>query len=392
MDSADDMAAAKRGRWAIAAIFFTNGFLVGSWAPQIPLFLTRLQITEFTLGLLILGFGVGALIAMPWCGWLIHRFGSRAVVRGFSSVCAFALLGIALVPNVWVAAIVLLLFGGLVGGMDVAMNTNAVAVEKRMRRAIMSSSHGFWSLGGFAGGAAGSAVIQYFGYFNHALLATLIAVVLVAVATRHLINETKPVTDTPTKFGFPRIPAIYLTGIVALFSMVPEGAVLDWAALYLRQQFGSEIGVAGLAFAVFSATMAVMRFAGDGVRTRFGAVMTLRVSALVAATGMLVAGFAPNDWVALAGFAFSGFGTANLVPIALSAAGNHPGDHSGAGLSTVTAMGYSGSLAAPSLIGFIGEHTGFGPVYVALAVILVFVFLMSGLARHADQTSQASAA
>lgn len=384
MTNPDSKIALTYGRWAVATLFFANGFLVGSWAPQIPVFLTRLDITEFTLGLLIVGFGIGALIAMPWCGWLIHRFGSRAVLRVFAFVCAFALLGIALVPNVWAAAVTLFLFGGLIGGMDVAMNTNAVAVEKKLRRAIMSSSHGFWSLGGFAGGAAGSLAIQQLGYLNHAILATVVAVVLVVAASRYLISEDKPVTETPTKFGFPRSLAIYLTGIVALLSMVPEGAVLDWAALYIRQEFGSEIGVAGLAFAAFSATMAIMRFLGDGVRTRFGAVTTLRVSALVAATGMLAAGLAPNDWAAIAAFAFCGFGTANMVPIAFSAAGNHPGDFSGAGLSTVTAMGYSGSLAAPSLIGFVGEHTGFGPVFVTLAVLLVVVALMAGLARAAD--------
>ena len=48
---------ARRGRWAVAAMFFANGFLTGSWAPQIPVFLTRLEISKLTLGLLILLFG-----------------------------------------------------------------------------------------------------------------------------------------------------------------------------------------------------------------------------------------------------------------------------------------------------------------------------------------------
>ena len=384
MDASSNLTTATRGRWAVAILFFANGFLIGSWAPQIPVFLTRLDITEFTLGLLIVGFGIGALVAMPWAGWLIHRYGSRAAVRGFAFACAFGLLGIALVPDVYFAAVMMVLFGGLIGGMDVAMNANAVAVEKRLRRPIMSSSHGFWSLGGFAGGASGSLAIQNYGHLNHAVFATIIAFVLVAAASRHLITNDRRPTETVAKFGFPRLPVIYLTGFVALFSMVPEGAVLDWAAIYIRQQFGSEIGVAGLAFAAFSATMAVMRFLGDGVRTRFGAVTTLRVSSLVAAAGLLAAGMAPNDWFAIAAFAFCGFGTANMVPIAFSAAGNHRGDLSGAGLSTVTAMGYSGSLVAPSVIGFVGERTGFGPVFIALAILLIAVFLMAGLARAAD--------
>ena len=54
MDASNAIATATRGRWAVATIFFVNGFVTGSWAPQIPLVLTRLDITEFTLGLLIL--------------------------------------------------------------------------------------------------------------------------------------------------------------------------------------------------------------------------------------------------------------------------------------------------------------------------------------------------
>ena len=375
---------ARRGRWAVAAMFFANGFLTGSWAPQIPVFLTRLDISEFTLGLLILVFGLGALAAMPWCGWLIHKYGSRAVVRVFAIVCSFALLAVALAGNVPVAAVTMFLFGGLIGGMDVAMNANAVAVEGRLRRAIMSSSHGFWSLGGFAGGALGGIAIQQYGHLVHAAVVTVLTVLIVGIAQRHIVAEDVRPATQKARYALPRSAAVYLTGVIALFSMVPEGAVLDWAALYLRQELGSDIAVAGFAFAAFSAAMASMRFLGDGVRNRFGAVTTLRGSSLIAAAGMLAAGFAPNAWVAIAAFAVSGIGIANMVPIAFSAAGNHEGVAAGAGLSTVTLMGYSGILVAPSAIGFVGERTGFAPVFVAVSLLLVVVFLLAGNARVAD--------
>ena len=157
--------------------FFFNGFLVGSWAPQIPVFMMRLGISEFTLGLLILIFGVGALASMPWCGYLIGRFGSRAVVKSFAIFCSFSLLLVALAPNVITAAPALFLFGAVIGGMDVAMNANAVEVEKKLSRAVMSSSHGFWSLGGFAGGGLGGLLIEAHGYLTHAVVVTLIAIV-----------------------------------------------------------------------------------------------------------------------------------------------------------------------------------------------------------------------
>ena len=176
-------------------------------------------------------------------------------------------------------------------------------------------------------------------------------------------------------------PTVYLVGLIALFSMIPEGAVLDWAALYLRQELGTDLATAGFAFAGFSGAMATMRFLGDGVRNRFGAVTTLRCSSLIAAAGMCIGGLSPWPWLAIAAFAFCGFGIANMVPIAFSAGGNQPGMSSGTGMSVVTTMGYSGILMAPSAIGFVAEHTSFGPIFIALSALLVVVFLMAGLAR-----------
>lgn len=388
MTAASSLQNAARGRWAVAAMFFINGLLTGSWAPQIPVFLTRLDISKATLGLLILLFGLGALTFMPLSGYLMSRHGSRAVVRCFASVCVFGLLLVALAPSVPLAVVAMFLFGGLIGGMDVAMNANAVAVERRLSRAVMSSSHAFWSLGGFAGGGAGGLIIQHYGHVTHAIIVTVIAIIFLAVAWRYLITDRRPVAQEHHKFALPKTATVYLVGLMALMSMIPEGAVLDWAALYLKQELGAELATAGLAYAFFSGAMALMRFAGDGVRNHFGAVTTLRISSLIAASGMLVAALSPWPWLVIAAFAFSGLGIANMVPIAFSAGGNQPGMASGTGMSVVTTMGYSGILLAPSLIGFAAEHVGFSAVFVVLSGFLVIVFLMSSLAHTADFAAQ----
>lgn len=375
---------ARRGRWAVAALFMANGFMLGSWAPQIPVLVERLGISEFTLGLLILGFGLGAVAAMVNAGHLIARHGSQKTLRFFAVTTIFPLLLVTLAPNVWFAALALIYFGATIGAMDVSMNSNAVAVERGLGKAVMSSSHGFWSLGGFAGGGLGGIFIQYFGYLSHAVFAAVVAAIMVGAAWSYVVPDRHPQAEEKGSFRWPREGAIYLSGAIALICMNAEGAVLDWAALYLRQEQGADIATAGFAFAAFSGAMAIMRFAGDGVRNRFGAVKTFRASNLIAATGMLIAGLSPWPWLSILAFALCGLGIANAVPILFSAAGNHRGLSHGAGMSVVTTMGYSGILVAPSLIGFVGGEIGFRPVYVVVAILIALTIPLAGMVASAD--------
>ncbi|MCR4266801.1 MFS transporter [Nitratireductor sp. ZSWI3] len=377
---------ASLGRWAVAACFFVNGFMVGSWAPQIPLVVSRFGLSETALGLLILVFGSGAVAVMPLCGYLIGHLGSRAVLRVAAVVCALSFAGLALAAEVWQMVAALVFFGAFLGAMDISMNANAVVVERGLRRAVMSSSHGFWSLGGFAGAGVGGLIVERFGHMAHAGLVVAFAFLIVVAALPYLIVEEKPAKAHAAglRRGLPRNPLVYVTGVIALFCMLPEGAVLDWAALYLRQEMGAGIAGASLAYTAFSGTMALMRFAGDGLRNRLGAVRTLRWSGIVATVGMLGAGLAPSPLAATLAFALAGLGIANMVPIVFSAAGNQPGLSPGAGMSVATTIGYSGMLVAPSLVGFVAERTGFAPIFIAFAVMLAVVLSMANLVRSAD--------
>ncbi|MDZ4394979.1 MFS transporter [Cypionkella sp.] len=378
------------GRWAVAAMFAANGFVMGAWAPQIPLLLTRHNISNTTLGLLILALGLGAVGAMLFAGRLIQSFGSRSIARAFGLATAPTLPLVVFAPTLWLLTPAMALMGALIGSMDVAMNANAVEVERRMGRAIMSSSHGFWSLGGFVGGLGGSYVIALWGAETQALLVAGIALITVLLASPHLITDAPhPTAEKPIPHAlFPRDASLWILGFMALFCMVPEGAVLDWAAIYLSRELGSDLFRSGLGFAGFAGAMAVMRFAGDRLRNRFGAVKTLQISGLISAAGLLGGAFAPNDIVAIASFTFAGLGVANMVPIMFSAAGNHPGMAAGAAISTVTMVGYAGILVAPSSIGFIADHIGFRATYAALAVVLLIVTALAHRTAAADRVKR----
>ncbi len=372
-------------RLGVSLLFLMNGFYMGSWAPKIPVFAEKLGLSEGELGLMILVFGVGSILAMPLTGIFNARYGSTKVGKAAALMFLPMLILLTLSNAIWLAACVLFLFGGLMASMDVSMNANTVAVEKVEHRAIMSSCHAFWSLGGLLGAGMGGYLIETIGPLGHAVFATLLAGLFLAVGFPRLVEDTPTGEQKSQKIRLPMTPLPWLIGVVALFSMIPEGAIMDWSALYLRNERGVDIALAGFGFAAFQLSMTTMRFAGDLVRDRLGGVKTMRICAVLSVTGLLLAGLAPSTPLIILGFAIAGLGISNMVPIAFSAAGNLPGMAPGIGLSVTTTLGYSGILVAPSLIGFLAEHTGFSPIFTGLSLLHVIVFLLAPLMAYADR-------
>lgn len=375
-----DPATALRGRIAISALFLLNGAILGSWAPQIPLLLPRHGITESVLGLLIFGMGMGAMAAMCFSGRLTMRHGSRAMVRWTAVCCAVTLPAAVLAPSLVTLALTMAALGASIAMMDVATNANAVELEQASGRAILSSTHGFWSVGGFLGGALGGPGIAALGSSGHALAVMVAALALLALSWSRLssVPVAAELSETGPRPGLWRQGwTIYLIGLMTLLAFVPESAVLDWSALYLSTDHGAGVAVSGMAFALFSACMATMRFCGDAVRNRVGSVPLLRTSGVISAAGLTLAALAPSPLLVTAGFALTGIGLANIVPILFSAAGQHGGTNPGAAIAAVSFIGYGGMLIAPSVIGVTAEQIGFPAIFISLAGLLLAIAVLA---------------
>src|SRR5690606_4756190 len=186
----------------------------------------------------------------------------------------------------------------------------------------------------------GGLLIAYFGSVAHAVVTMIVAAGLLMVAWPRIIPDKHDHQTGPKpKLSFPRQPLPWLIGVIALFSMIPEGAVIDWGAYYLREELGASVVVAGFGFAAFSFTMAAMRFAGDLVRDRFGATKTLRFCTMIAIVGLIIVGLSNHPYGVIAGFAICGIGISHMVPIAFSIAGKIPGVNPSVSLSIATTMG-----------------------------------------------------
>ncbi len=387
-------------RRAVALAFFVNGFGIGSWAPEVPVLAARLDISEKTIGFLIVAFGLGGILTMPLIARAIGRVGSRPPMLLTHFCAAFAFPALILAPSLGFAFAAIFVFGMMFAGMDAAMNANAITLERHMDRAIMSSSHGFWSVGGFVGAGAGGPIIAAFGPLAHAVAVAAVILICFALVWTMARDDRAAAVEKPdeatgpqsgggakaaSSYGTAGLLSAAAIGLFALVAMLPEGGTIDWSALYLKTELGADTATSGFALAAFSAAMAIFRFLGDDIRNRLGAVKTVRLFAFVAACGLALAGLADHILLALAGFALAGIGLANIVPIAFSAAGNVKGLPDGTGISIATAIGYSGGLMAPSVIGFVAEHVGLATVYLGMAGMLAVVIALSGMMAGADR-------
>src|SRR4051812_46987441 len=229
------------------------------------------------LGVALLAGSAGALLAMPFAGWSVARYGSRLVVRAAAVLFVLGLPGLAFAPTPAWLTLALFVYGALYGAMDVSMNAQAVAVEERYGRPIMSFFHALFSVGGLAGAAAGSAIaangVSPLAHFTAASVA--LGFLCIGIGwpllleagggKSHHAPEGAPLTTRQ------RPPArLVALGFLAFCIMMGEGSMADWSAIYLREQ-GADEATAASGFAAFSIAMAVMRFAGDRLSARLGA-------------------------------------------------------------------------------------------------------------------------
>ena len=354
---------------AARAFFFIGGFGTATWAPLVPLLRERLMVGDDVLGMLLLCIGVGSLLTMPLSGALAMRLGCRRVVMTASILFAAILLLVSCVDALSLAVPIVLIFGAVMGCIDVVVNIVAVLVEKGIGRRIMSGMHAFWSLGGFAGAGLYGVWVGLLGLtpFQSTAIAAGLILLLTAVFGRHLIPYGG---GGGALLALPR-GIIVFVGMTAFIAFLSEGAVMDWGGVYLTTVRGMDLALAGTGYSVFSAAMLMMRFLGDRVVQRIGALLVAVGGALLAFGGILLVMFAPVDALLYVGFFAIGIGSANIVPVFFSLMGRQNVMPVSAAVSAVSTMGYLGILAGPAAIGFVSSLTTLQTAFAMLAALSI---------------------
>lgn len=385
--------ALRRGRFALTLVFFALGLLTASWAARIPAVKASLHLSAGALGVALLGPAVGLVASTVPTGALLARFRPRPVIAVGTVVFAASMPLVPEAPSeAWLFA-VLLVWGLGCGMIDVAMNTEAAALQTRAARPIMSGLHASYSVGGLVGAGTGAlAATAGISPGWHLLVASAACGVMSLAAVARLPDGEAPSPGVAHRSGRVRSLPELSWGLVALALVafgcfMAEGAANDWSAVYLHSSLGASVGFAALGYTVFAVAMTAGRLAGDRLGSAFGPVRMVRVSTGLAAIGFSTSLAVGSPAVGLVGFAVLGLGLSVVVPQVFSAASTL-GSGSGPSLALVTGCGYVGLMAGPPLIGGLADIVGLPS---ALLVIVVVAVTAAVLARSLAPATAASA-
>jgi fucose permease len=383
----------RRARHAVHAAFFVFGVIVSALGVHVPSIRAHYRLDDGGLSVALLAVAMGAVLCLAFAGRWIAAFGVRRVAAVAACVMGLALASLLQFDRFVLLLVVMLFFGASVGLFDVAINTEGTFIESALRRKVMSTMHGMWSLGGMAGAALGAwwlqrevaPLVQM-----RVVAAGTVVVALGAVACMLPMHASarEPGAAAARWSGLPRAArrGLIALGLLAVLGLLAEGAIYDWSTLYLQRERGAPPSLAAIGFACFSAAMAVGRFGGDWLRARVPAARLLRATALLSAGAMalvLVSGMSSNTvpW-ALLGLALLGLGLANVIPLLFVAASRVEGVSAAAGIALVSSAGWVGVVIGPPLVGGVAQVSSLAW---ALWLVVLSSLALAVAARRVEQ-------
>ncbi|MGA4862752.1 MFS transporter [Streptomyces lavendulocolor] len=377
-----------RLRTALTLFFALDGFLFAGWVVRIPAIKQQTGASTGDLGLALLGVSAGAVVTMTLTGRLCRRFGSHPVTVASAVLLSLSIALPALTHSAGALGLVLLVFGTAYGGINVAMNSAAVDLVAALRRPVMPTFHAAFSLGGMLGAGLGGLVAGGLSPAAHLAGLTLAGLALTAAAGPVLLRSPSPAAPEAVGVHKPapgrpdgrsrRLVTVF--GVIALCTAYGEGALADWGALHLEQDLHAHPGLAAAGYSLFALAMTAGRLSGTALLERLGQTRTLVAGGATAAAGMLLGALAPTVWLALAGFAVTGLGLANIFPVAVARAGAVAG---AGGVAAASTLGYGGMLIGPPTIGFLADWSSLPVALTTVAVLAAGAALIGYAVRNA---------
>jgi MFS family permease len=372
-------------RIAISSYFYMLGFIFSSWASRIPQVKDKFQLNEAELGAVLFMLPLGALAALPFSGWLVHKLSSKWMSIVTALVYTVLLYLIATATTIFSLSVVLFGFGLMGNFGNISMNTQGISIQHQINKPILSSLHAMWSIGAFSA-AAVSGWTMRMGYSTsiHFLIVSLMAAFIIIVGSFHLIPDEGLGDETSKVFVLPNRKLVLL-GIICFCVAMSEGAMADWSSLYYRQIIHQLNTISTTGYTAFAMCMAAGRLAGDRLVQSFKHATVLKANGILILTGMTLSLSFDYPMTVMIGFALVGFGVSSVIPIVYMLAAKSKDMAPSAALAAVSSVGFTGFLVGPPLIGFIAHEIGLRMALIIVALLGAMIFLLSKKVKTVNQ-------
>lgn len=368
-------------------VFASINILMGTWVLYIPAVKEKMGLDDGELGIALFCYALGILIIIPFIPKITRRFGAgRYTIVGivlFSIAFLFPLLASS---YVWLC-ISLFVVGVFSGSTDISMNALVSEIEKQDKVNFMSAAHGFFSLGGAIGAGIGSfLLLGRIAPVTHISLVALFLIVsnLLLAKNYFLVEETQEEASENTAYKLSKYMPLIALAFIAFGIMASEGAIENWSKLYLLDVIHVESDrLAGFGFVLFSITMTIGRFLGDGISQQLGSKKIIIGGCLIAVLAYLgvLSGYL---YLVLAGFGLLGLGLSVIIPELFRMAGKTKEMSPSAGIAFVSGIGFFGFLLGPVVLGLISDFAGLKMSFVALLFVAVIATVLSALRKDTD--------
>lgn len=387
-------------RLACMFYFMAPGLAYGLVTSRMPALKNMTGATEGELGIILLCFGLSALIGLAFAPRLIAKISAKTTLLASSLACMVFVVLVSFSSSVWFFGIAMALLGICMGLCDVTMNVQGVEVERAYKKSSMNILHAGYNIGAAAAACAGSIfAATNFGVWVNFVLPVAIMAGMLWWAEPRLVtgnlekperSESSPLVSVEPKKRLPFL--VWVCGLLCVCCYVSEGSVGEWGSLYLHQEKAAPESIAALVFAGFSICSLLCRLVADRLRNNFGDFLVSTAGATLALAGMLTV-LSSSSWsICLIGYAMMGLGQAPIVPIAFSRAGAIKGVSTARATSLVSLLAYAGLLFAPPAFGLSAEHFGLHTALCAVPVLLtitvLLAFLLGRLIKHSREDTQ----
>ncbi len=379
-----------RARNAIYASFFFLGFLGLAWIPRIPEIKNSLGLSDGQFGLVLLASTVGSIPGAQIAGRVVHSFSSKIVVRISGMLLPLGVFVVGMADSVQILLLGLFITGFNVSFMDIAINGQAVEIEKHTQGRWMSSFHGFWSIGAFAATLVGGLIANFVSPRDNLIAIAVLGLIVFQFIAHFLLPPEhdghlgEPGKDDAGKvklFGKESL-ILWALGIGLMCALIPEGGAYEWSGILLQDHMGIGKGLNAAAATTFSLAMIASRLLGDRAFEKWGHVNTVKYGGYFGGglwgIGLLV-GISISDTYPTAGliivclgFGAAGFGMGPFFPAFNLAAASIPGIAPSVGLARVGLIAIAAYFGGPTIIGLIAEVTSL-PIAFAFPVLLYMV-------------------